>query len=333
MVRSSIKSVKQMQLIMKNLIENKDLTQQVVIETKDEFAEISKALNTLITNFKVALVSVKESSLENYTTSEAFKDIAKNLSDNIETQSHDIKKFNEIVELFNVDFDKNEALTVDTVEDLRTTNRVLENFVENLTTVVEDIVKDSEDEKVIVEKMNDLEVQTKEIQNILEIISDIADQTNLLALNAAIEAARAGEHGRGFAVVADEVRKLAERTSRSLDEINTTINLIVDSINSIGEGISDNSQDILQASEKAQNLISNADETKHKLKSTIEKSTMVSKNTVMFDVRARELLEAVKNILKISEKNQENSYNIEKRAIDLSNQSDKLKTELNKFIT
>ncbi|MEO1923420.1 MAG: methyl-accepting chemotaxis protein [Nautiliaceae bacterium] len=106
----------------------------------------------------------------------------------------------------------------------------LNNAANMMNVLNEDIYEISSKTKAVIE-------QSEDIKNVVSLIKEISDQTNLLALNAAIEAARAGEHGRGFAVVADEVRKLAERTQKALNEIDTNINLLIQAITEIGENI------------------------------------------------------------------------------------------------
>ncbi len=127
-------------------------------------------------------------------------------------------------------------------------NENLQAMGDKISNFAQEVEKSASNENTMSHKLIELTQSAEEIKQILTVISDIADQTNLLALNAAIEAARAGEHGRGFAVVADEVRKLAERTQKSLMEINSSVNIVVQSINDTSENMNLNAKNITQLS-------------------------------------------------------------------------------------
>ena len=127
------------------------------------------------------------------------------------------------------------------------------------------------------DKTTEVARQAEDIKNIVGVIKDIADQTNLLALNAAIEAARAGEHGRGFAVVADEVRKLAERTGKSLTEIEANVNILVQGVNDMSESIKEQTQGVTQINEAIAQLESVTQDNVSVANHTSDISTNVNK--------------------------------------------------------
>ena len=169
------------------------------------------------------------------------------------------------------------------------TQNELTNMQQLINTLSQEVEKESKAESEIAGNINELVREAEDIKTVLTVIDEIADQTNLLALNAAIEAARAGEHGRGFAVVADEVRKLAEKTQSSLGEINNIINTVLQGIINASKTITANSEEIYKM---------------------VETADVVRKSAV-------EMAASMQDVAKVAESSMESSHNIDGKSKDM----------------
>jgi len=244
-----------------NLSHNLDLTTIFNQAGNDEIGRLSNSLKDFLLTirtvvFEAANVSKSNVSLANETVSEAY-----NVTDKIKNTRLLVRENLEEISTISHQIVEISDHTFGVVESLNIADQKLETTKNSIHKVAESAQFSAHEGADIADRLRQFKIEAEQIRSILTIIGDIANQTNLLALNAAIEAARAGEHGRGFAVVADEVRKLAEKTQTSLTDIGSTTELIIRSIGDIADGTVESSQSIsslAKTSELSEVLISEA---------------------------------------------------------------------------
>ena len=308
-----------------------DLTCNVIVEGKDEISQISQAIHSMVVTFKQSVHNAQ--SVSNATLDESTKlnKVVEKLTVNSKNSENQIEKINVLVSEVGTRLDKVEEDAVVVTEDLDNTFAVLDGFVTELGSVINSIETGTQQQEELSTKVASLTDQAKNIKDVLAIISDIADQTNLLALNAAIEAARAGEHGRGFAVVADEVRKLAERTQKSLNEISANVNLITQSVIEIASETEQTSTNMYAIADSAHELISSSEQTKENLLDTTEKSKDVMHQSTYIATQTKELISTMDLVIEISNENSTHRNSVEMAVTTLTSDADKMKAELAKF--
>lgn len=309
-----------------------DLTVQVSVKRKDEFADLAVNVMDMLNNMrmliqKVTNVSglVSESAANvmeasrtiaesNDNITQAVDEIGKGIESQAEESQNCLTQMDEL---------SGKITVVNTnVEEIEKAMDEMKSMISDGINTMEDLTKQSDATnqitKYVVTNISTLESKTKSIENIVQVINDIADQTNLLSLNASIEAARAGEAGKGFAVVASEIRTLANKSMESAGEIQYVIGEIMSQTNGTVKTAKE-AEDIVQLQNE---IVNKTIEAFHNMNSGIEQ--LITKlSTIGYNMKnmgtAREsTLGAVENISAISEETLAASGSIEKTVYDQS---------------
>ena len=310
-----------------------NLNKVINVTSRDQTGIMARSINEFIHEISIVITQVKVISNTNQQKSEHMHTIFSQIKERVQQEFEIVNKttdqarsIREIIEASSLDFNN-------TKENMQDANHQLDAAKNEIYTLLKNVENSVELENEMNHKLSQLSNEAEQVKGVLSVINDIADQTNLLALNAAIEAARAGEHGRGFAVVADEVRQLAERTQKSLTEINATINVIVQSITDASEQMKENAKNIEALSDishKVENNINNTVETMNMTNQLTQKSVENSEN---ISVHSSNMLSQVETLNTISHSNNESMQELSDITDELSVAANELYKKLNHFET
>ncbi|CAM2895120.1 methyl-accepting chemotaxis protein [Helicobacter felis] len=308
-----------------------DLTKILTIQSKDEIGAACNFINQFVAKIAEIVKIGKGIVEENNQIGVALKASTVTLSEAADREFKSVENLKSINHQVSENLQLAKENLGDTIENLDQTGVILGAFVEKIQNSVDMISASAQSQQEIATESGALVSHANEIKGVLTIIDDIANQTNLLALNAAIEAARAGEHGRGFAVVADEVRDLASKTQKSLGDITAMVNMVTQSIENMGTRIQSVATQSQEVSEQTSLLITDAKNATENLDNTKNKSQETRDRTDVVVARMEELNQVTLDFLNIFSEVKSVRKQLEGHSLKLVTKNQELESEFGKF--
>ena len=340
---------------------DKEQIQATLEKRKDETGVMGKAIGTLREELSEIIKNITGQSKEIYEASNAMSQSAFETSQSVEQVE---KAINEIAQGANSQAQETQTATEDVivmgnmieetnieVENLRNNARSMSDAGDKAITILSELneinLKTKEAIQIIYEQTNTTNASVLKIKDATDIISDIAEETNLLSLNASIEAARAGEQGRGFAVVASQIQKLAEQSNESARQIAEIIGLLISDSEKTVETMEDVKNVIEKQNENVMHTEKAFRDVKQGIDQSIESVRSIAVKTEQLDEARVRVVDVVQNLRAIAEENaastQETSASVEEvgaimetindNAKQLHTIADELNCSVKKFIT
>lgn len=310
-----------------------DLTKTFDGASRDETGVMMRNLNNFVSTIDAAVAHAKEIATANRASAHDLATLSITIKERVHQESsitrdaaskaHSIEQIVQNgVDTFN-----------DTLNNMNSALAQLHEGHKDLSVLFDTISHSTELEAELGQKLDQLNNEASQVKKVLDVIGDIADQTNLLALNAAIEAARAGEHGRGFAVVADEVRELAEKTQKSLVEINATINIIVQSISDASDQMHHNTKAMANVTAISEKVGHNIDETVTSMEKTNQLTIQSVSNSNEIANHIDAMLSQIESLNTIASSNDASMQELSTIASTIAASADSLYAQLGEFTT
>jgi methyl-accepting chemotaxis protein len=310
---------------------DKDLTRRIEVVRENEFAQSAYAVNDFVGMVQDTVNQVKSLGQENVTIADTITSASHSIYERVEAERTIVSETTQKSQSIKAILDNSITVARETQENVAHANENLGASSQALHQLVREVGEFIAVENELSDQLVHLKQDADQVKSVLNIIKDIAEQTNLLALNAAIEAARAGEHGRGFAVVADEVRKLAERTQKSLAEIEISVSTIVQSINDVSDKMSENAQGMETLTTISEDVEGKITDTSVEMERSVDVARKSVEDSETIVAHTDEIIRRIAEINEHSFSNKERVEQIEADSKRLLEVAHSLQSRINEF--